>query len=238
VPSLFASEPRGAGAGSARCAHVSRFSAIVFVVRNLTASEWWEPSRPDRRLHGVLFEEAGRGWVLKLDGNFEKIELDRHLASEGPITVPLTSPSEFPVLCGITGGGKLLTLFNCQVMAATWPLFGNSGQLVVWPTILAYDVHFENLDDFRLTSLSVRYSNLDAWAATSGFSIDLGSSDNYSVSTSPAEPICCFWTSRPITSKSKRKRRWNRRFDGIPAPSSSCRTTVSFWMRLAPEWHL
>ena len=160
----------------------------MFVVRNLTTSEWWEPSRPDRRLHGVLFEEEGRGWLLKLDGSFERIELDSHLASEGPITVPLTSPSEFPVLCGITGGGKLLTLFNCQVMAATWPLFGNSGQLVVWPTILAYDVHFENLDDFRLTSLSVRYSNLDAWAATSGFSIDLGSSDNYSVSIQYTKP--------------------------------------------------
>jgi hypothetical protein len=126
----------------------------------------------------VLFEESGQGWVLQLDGNFEKIEQDRHLSQGSPITKPLATPSAYPVLCGITGEGKVITLFNCQVVAATLPLFGHHGRLEIWPELLAYGAHFGDFDDFRLTSLSVRYSNLDAWVATSGFSIDLGSADN------------------------------------------------------------
>ena len=34
-----------------------------------------------------------------------------------------------------------------------------------------YDVHFEKAEDFRLTSLSIHFSNLDTWAATSGFTV-------------------------------------------------------------------
>jgi hypothetical protein len=70
-----------------------------------------------------------------------------------------------------------MTLFNCQVIGATLPLFGNNGQLKIWPKLLAYDLHFTDVDDFRLTTLWVRYSNLDAWGATFGFSIDLGRAD-------------------------------------------------------------
>jgi len=44
--------------------------------------------------------------------------------------------------------------------------------LKIWPTVLVYDVHFESVDDFRLASLSIRYSNLDTWVATSGFSVE------------------------------------------------------------------
>jgi ApeA N-terminal domain 1 len=43
--------------------------------------------------------------------------------------------------------------------------------LKLWPTVLIYGVHFESADDFRLTSLSIRYSDLDTWVATSGFTV-------------------------------------------------------------------
>jgi hypothetical protein len=104
------------------------------------------------------------------------------------MTVALASPSEYSVLCGITGEGKFVTLFNCQVIAATLPMFGNRGRLKIWPAFLAYDVHFEDLNAFRLTSLSVRYSNMDTWVAASGFSIDLGNSDSFSASVQYAKP--------------------------------------------------
>ena len=51
----------------------------------------------------------------------------------------------------------------------------------LWPTILAYDVHFDSIQDFNLTSLSLRYSNLNPWAATTGFTV------NFSPSLYPVE---------------------------------------------------
>jgi hypothetical protein len=40
--------------------------------------------------------------------------------------------------------------------------------------MLAHGVHFESAEDFRLKSLSIRYSHADTWAGTSGFTVALG----------------------------------------------------------------
>jgi ApeA N-terminal domain 1 len=47
--------------------------------------------------------------------------------------------------------------------------------------MLIYGVHFEDAEDFRLTSLSIRYSHLDAWVTTSGFTV------NFDPATYPVE---------------------------------------------------
>lgn len=135
-------------------------------------SEWWEPSRPDDLFRGTLFEESNSGWVLQLDLSLEQ------LLGEVPISgkpyAPFNNIREYPVLCG-KPDGKYLTLFDCRLMSTNWSLAGRP-QVKVKPSFIAYDVHFK---DFRLISLSVRYSNLDAWVATSGFKIELGLSSEY-----------------------------------------------------------
>ncbi len=93
----------------------------------------------------------------------------------GPKTVPLTLPSNYPILLGTTDAGGFVTVFGCQVLSRSLPLL-TKGHLKVWPTVLAYDVHFDSVDDFSLKSLSLRYSNLDAWTATSGFAVGFSAS--------------------------------------------------------------
>ena len=138
------------------------------------ASEWWEPGRPDDLLSGTLFEESQSGWVLQLDLSFEQLL--------GEVPIPgkpyqfFDSVKDYPILCG-EASGKFLTLFNCRVMEANSNLQGRI-QVKVKPDLIAYDVHIK---DFRITSLSVRFSDLDAWVATSGFNIEfLELSPNYS----------------------------------------------------------
>lgn len=126
-------------------------------------------------LLGILSQDAKRGWLLRLEGCFENLPPEAQPESKGPTTVGLTLPDDYPILLGITGEGRLVTLFGGQVLSGSLGLWTNA-QLKVWPTILAYDVHFESIDDFTLTSLSLRYSNLDAWTAISGFAVDLSPS--------------------------------------------------------------
>lgn len=140
----------------------------------ILTAHWWQPGEPAKSLPGILFEDEEDGWLLQLDGSFQESIWTEAAKTPGtPINVSLDIPPEFPILVGTTSQGQLVSLFHCQVRKASPPLFSR-GALTLWPTIVAYDVHFEGLDDFRLTRLSIRYSNLDAWVATSGFSVQFG----------------------------------------------------------------
>jgi len=142
-------------------------------VANITATHWWEPGNPNKTLPGVLLEEE-RGWVLDLDGNFEELDFSAIASAGKPVAIPVTLPVSFPILLGTTSHGKLVSLVDCQVLTGSPSFPWSRGSLKLWPTVLVYGVHFENGDDFRLTSLSIRYSHLDTWAATSGFAVDIG----------------------------------------------------------------
>ena len=160
------------------------------VVSMMMATHWWQPSNPARVLPGVLFEDEERGWVLQLDGTFEEIDLSELASAGKPIIVPLKLPGVFRVLVGTTSRGQLVSLINCQVLEGSFPFAGSRGSLKRWPTVLIYGVHFESADDFRLTSLSIRYSNLDAWVSTSGFSVTFGADlSPVEVRYSKPEPI-------------------------------------------------
>jgi len=137
----------------------------------MTAGHWWEPGNRNKSLPGVLLEDEEHGWVLHLDGSFEEINFDALASAGKPVAIPVRLPGTFPILVGTTSQGKLISLVDCQVLGGSPNLLGSRGSLRLWPTVVVYGVHFEGASDFRLTSLSVRYSHLDAWAATSGFSV-------------------------------------------------------------------
>jgi hypothetical protein len=147
------------------------------VVSEIISAQWWEPDRPEIRIHGVFVEEAGRGLVVQLSGILQTAATK----AQDILTVP--------VLLGITAGGRLVTLFDSPVLEWSRQLIGASARTSkIWPRLIAYDIHFTDRSDFRITSLSLRYSNLDAWVNTSGFSIDLGLPKGYSANISYSKP--------------------------------------------------
>ena len=156
--------------------------ANLFDMSDITTAQWWRPNRPERRLSGVIYNDAERGWVLRLAGTFQ--ELPEGAPGQ---PVPVVPADDYPVLLGLTSQGKFLTLFDCRVVRSTFPGWPNPS-MEISPSIIVHDVHFHNQDDFRLTSLSIRYSNVDKWAATSGFSIPAPKSKPYSLSVQYTNP--------------------------------------------------
>jgi hypothetical protein len=145
---------------------------------NITATNWWQPSCPKNMLPGVLVREADR-WLLRLDGHFEQ---NGNIQSEG------SSPNSFSILIGSTSKGRPISLIGCQVVKMSMPFGGTRGELTVLPSLLIYGVHVARPDDLVLTSLSVRYSNLDAWVEVSGFLIKVGDQPPYSVDLKYSKP--------------------------------------------------
>lgn len=134
-----------------------------------TTSSWWQPEQPDIRVSGVLHFEPKRGWVLALSGTFENLTPGEPSVDQ-PVVSAVTAPEDYPILLGRTDEGRGMTAFGCQVIGGNLPLM-SPGTLKLWPKILVHDVHFEGVEDFKLSSLSVRFSNLDTWVDISGFEI-------------------------------------------------------------------
>jgi tetratricopeptide (TPR) repeat protein len=64
----------------------------------------------------VLFEEHDRGWVLQLEGSLEN-ESHRTGGATQTARAAEKAPSEYPVLCGISGAGKLKDEYAYQSLA-------------------------------------------------------------------------------------------------------------------------
>jgi hypothetical protein len=95
---------------------------------------------------------------------------------------------DIPLLLGVTNEGKYVSLIDCSVMRATGISGLTKTTQEIKPRLIAYNVHFTSVEDFRLRSLSMRYSNLDQWVDTSGFTVTLSPAQPYSVSVQYAKP--------------------------------------------------
>ncbi len=95
---------------------------------------------------------------------------------------------DIPILVGATSEGKLVTLIDCRVLKASGipGLFKTTQEIT--PLIIVYDVHFASVDEFRLKSLRMRYTNLDQWVASSGFRIEFSPEKHDSVTVHYAQP--------------------------------------------------
>jgi hypothetical protein len=153
----------------------------------MTTTHWWEPIDPTKVLPGALVESEEHGWLLELDGHFDIPGSTSTLVPGESSILTWTPPEKFSVLTGTTSQGKLISLIDCMVLSSAFPFGGSRANLRLWPKVIIYGVHFESIDDFRLTSLSVRYSNLDAWVATSGFHVTVDH-EPYSVQVKYTKP--------------------------------------------------
>jgi len=160
---------------------------------DLTATRWWQPGKPDEMIPGVLVEDEEHGWVLNLDGGFEEPDWSELAKTGQPVSPSRTSPHDCPVVLGRRSDGGLVSLIDCQVLKWSPSIPSMSrGFLKLWPTILVDGVHLDGAQGFRLRSLSIRYTHLDTWTATHGFTVNFGSGF-YPVEVRYAkpEPIKC-----------------------------------------------
>jgi hypothetical protein len=84
-----------------------------------------------------------------------------------------------PILNGRTDRGKTISLVDCLVIGANVVFGPSRGTARFSPSFVVHGVHLDGPEDFRFTSLSVRYSNMDTWVATSGFTVQFDSEHGY-----------------------------------------------------------
>jgi hypothetical protein len=149
-------------------------------------AQWWRPESATKRLSGTLFEDDDHGGLLLLiDGHFA--DGNAEPAADG-VPRAVKPPLDVPLLLGITADGKSRSLIDCRpVKWSGFPGLTKTSQ-VFRPMIIAYDVHFASTAEFRLTSLSGRYSNLDQWVDTSGVSYSFPRGNLYPISITYAKP--------------------------------------------------
>ena len=149
--------------------------------------QWWRPETPTERLPGSLFEDGDHGGLqLLIDGHFAEVNAEP--AADGLPRAVKPLLDDVPLLVGITTDGKLLSLIDCRTLKGGGLPGVTKTFQVFRPTIIAYDVHFASADEFRLTSLSGRYSNLDQWVDASGVSYTFPSGNLYPISITYAIP--------------------------------------------------
>lgn len=150
-------------------------------------AQWWEPRAPDSRLAGTLFQGDDGSFRLSVDGHFAPSG-ERSDAADTTETSVSPSMDDLPLLLGVTKEGKLISLISCRVLKASGIAGFTKTTQEIKPELIAYDVHFASMDEFRFNSLSMRYSNLDQWVDTSGFTTTFPQSDLYSVSVHYVKP--------------------------------------------------
>lgn len=117
---------------------------------------WWIPSKPDRKLPGVL-EFTPKQSILKLWGSFKDItEINQHIAPE--------------VILGTSLDGENLTLNGIYESGST---LGSGGFRTRYGAIRIFrGFHFDKESDILFKDISVLYSNFDSWLDISGFQIE------------------------------------------------------------------
>lgn len=135
-----------------------------------TRGVWWLPQQPENQVAGFLKFDPVDGAVLEVIGDgIEQtiIELNSTPIIEGSnIRGIIGLSSKIDLICGFTKEGDAVSLCNCHKAHLTWST-GYSGytykvSIVFWGNL------FEKSEDIIFDSMSVNYSYLVDWIASSG----------------------------------------------------------------------
>jgi len=142
---------------------------------------WWRPATPDAKLPGTLSFSQ------------DEVRLELLGAFEDPKPGPMDLPGEARLL-GVTKGRELITVENNIGL-------GLSHNAPGFP-VSRYGPHkvlvgalYEEDEEIRFDEVTIRFSDLDVWAATSGFKQDLRfnkdgtSAAGIDVTFTPPEPV-------------------------------------------------
>jgi len=126
---------------------------------------WWLPEQPERSVAGVLkFSQDDA--ALELIGHLPREDLARDPAS-GEVQVSIGPESRDRIL-GLSTDGKRFTLDQCHSTGFNLAFPGIMTERFV-PSLILEGHHYEPGELVVFDELLVRYTQLDAWVATSGF---------------------------------------------------------------------
>jgi ApeA N-terminal domain 1 len=117
---------------------------------------WWLPADPETKVPGTLSFSQKR------------VELEL-LGSFGAPATPLARIDDQPRILGVTKDHKAVTLEHCAGMGARFG-FGGFPTTRFRPRLVLHGLWYEPDERVLFDEISIRYSDLDTWAATSGFS--------------------------------------------------------------------
>lgn len=116
---------------------------------------WWLPSSQEDMIAGTLTFSNQDGIHLNLIGSFKEM-------------TKLSSLETYPLILGVTSGGKLLTLYDCMESGLRRSFPGFMSQQLSART--AYiGAHFADPQEIRFHKTRVQYSHLPDWVRLSGF---------------------------------------------------------------------
>jgi len=129
---------------------------------------WWLPEEPERKIAGVLtFSQDDIS--LELIGILPRPELKPDASGEVELSL---GPLSRERILGLSTGGKAFTLENCQVSSFNLSMPGFFTERLA-PSLILEGAHYASGEEVVFDELSVRYTQLDAWVATSGLSLSL-----------------------------------------------------------------
>ena len=121
---------------------------------------WWVPEDPARRYPGRLSYDPEDGACLEL--SFEQGQ-----------PVLNAAVKEYPLIHGVTGSGRDITLVNCYLTHGRWSTVGISTQTIFGHFALD-GFHLPSIEGANVRSISATVKFLSAWLGTTGIRITHG----------------------------------------------------------------
>jgi hypothetical protein len=125
---------------------------------------WWVPEEQDKKVAGTLTFAQGR----------VRLEL---LGVLGAWADDFQMPGPLPRILGLSSDGKELTLERCRPAGHRVSTTGLTTS-AFRPNLILVGAWYEQDEEVRFDELRLRYSDLDVWATTSGFTVSLASGDD------------------------------------------------------------
>lgn len=126
---------------------------------------WWRSDDDGRKVAGRL-SFSQREIRLNLLGAFEDLQ-------PGPISDQFRDQAR---LLGLTGDGKAITTERNLTLGQKLGFPGFSAETYA-PHLVLVGAHYESDEEVRFDEISIRLSDLDTWAVTSGFACQLHSDE-------------------------------------------------------------
>jgi ApeA N-terminal domain 1 len=143
---------------------------------------WWRPADPGTKVPGILSFSQ------------DEIRLELWGAFEAPKPGPVGDMEDEPRLLGMTTSGNPLALERNLGLGTTFNTRGASVTKYGPHTVLV-GAWYEPDEEVRFDAVQIRFSDLDMWAATSGFTQSFtvdekrNSMDRIDVAFVPPEPV-------------------------------------------------
>ena len=137
---------------------------------------WWLLDDPDNVVAGVVSFEPTKGTTLELIGSFNSSP-HRAMTSREPV-----------IILGTLTDGKIVTLQEAFSQQSTLSMRGVT-TTSYFANLMLIGAHASSKQDFLFTSISARFTHLDAWVNHSGFSHEDLEGSAMSILYKPIDPI-------------------------------------------------